>query len=102
LAIETSHKLAKDKIYSKVISVPCQDLFDKQSNLYKQKILGETKFKISIEAASTDCWKKYIGTEGLAFGIDTFGKSAPYKEIYKYFGLTVENISQKTKNLIKS
>ena len=102
LAIETSHKLAKDKIYSKVISVPCQELFDLQSKSYKQKILGETKFKISIEAASTDCWKKYIGTEGLTFGIDTFGKSAPYKEIYKYFGLIAENISKKTKNLIKS
>jgi len=102
LAIETSHKLAKDKIYTKVISVPCQDLFDSQSRSYKQKILGETNYKISIEAASTDCWRKYIGTEGLAFGIDTFGKSAPYKEIYKYFGLTAENISKKVKNLIKS
>ncbi len=102
LAIETSHKLAKDKIYSKVISVPCQDLFDLQLRSYKQKILGETKLKISIEAASTDCWRKYIGIEGLAFGIDTFGKSAPYKEIYKHFGLTAENISKKTKNLIKS
>ena len=102
LAIETSHKLAKDKIYSKVVSVPCQDIFDLQSKSYKKKILNEAKFKISIEAASTDCWKKYIGTEGLAFGIDTFGKSAPYKEIYKYFGLTVQNISQKTKKLIKS
>jgi transketolase len=102
LAIETSHKLAKDKIYTKVISVPCQELFDSQSKSYKKKILGETKFKISIEAASTDCWKKYTGTEGLTFGIDTFGKSAPYKEIYKHFGLTAENISKKTKNLIKS
>ncbi len=98
----TSHKLAKDKIYAKVISEPCQDVFELQSKSYKNKILGETKFKISIEAASTDCWKKYVGVDGLAFGIDTFGKSAPYKEIYKYFGLTVQNISQKTKKLIKS
>ncbi|MDB2515350.1 transketolase [Candidatus Pelagibacter bacterium] len=102
LAIKTSHKLAKDKIYAKVISVPCQDIFDSQSKSYKKKILGETKFKISIEAASTDCWKKYVGTEGLSFGIDSFGKSAPYKEIYKHFGLTAENISRKTMNLIKS
>ena len=102
LAIQISHKLAKDKIYSKVISIPCQELLDTQSNQYKKKILGETKFKISIEAASTDCWKKYVGTEGLTFGIDTFGKSAPYKEIYKYFGLTVQNISQKTKKLMMS
>ena len=81
--------------------MPSQDLFDLQSKSYKQKILTETKVKISIEAASTDCWKKYIGTKGLTFGIDTFGKSAPYKEIYKYFGLTAENISKKSKNLIK-
>ncbi len=101
LAIETSHKLAKDKIYSKVVSMPCQELFDLQSKSYKQKILSETKSKISIEASSTGCWKKYVGIEGLTFGIDTFGKSAPYKEIYKHFGLTVENISKKTKNLLK-
>jgi transketolase len=99
LAIETCHKLAKDKIYSKVISMPCQDLFDKQSNSYQQKIINETKIKISIEAASTDCWKKYVGRDGLSFGIDTFGKSAPYKEIYKHFGLTAANITNKIKKL---
>jgi transketolase len=101
LAIETSHKLAKQKIYSKVISMPCQDLFDSQSNRYKRKILNETKMKISIEAASTDSWKKYVGNKGLTFGIDTFGKSAPYKEIYKHFGLTAVNIASKLKKLIK-
>ena len=101
LAIETSHKLAKDKIYSKVISMPCQDLFDSQSNSYKQKIINETKEIISIEAASTDCWKKYIGKDGLSFGIDTFGKSAPYKEIYKHFGLTAANIASKSKKKVR-
>ena len=102
LAIEASHKLAKDKIYSKVISMPCQDLFDQKSDSYKKKILGETKFKISIEAASTDCWKKYISTNGLTFGIDTFGKSAPYKDIYKHFGLTTANIVNKSKKLMRN
>ena len=101
LAIETSHKLAKQKIYSKVISMPCQDLFDSQSNRYKGKILNETEMKISIEAASTDSWKKYLGNKGLSFGIDTFGKSAPYKEIYKHFGLTAANIANKSKKLIR-
>ena len=102
LAIETSHKLAKDKIYSKVISMPCMDIFDKQTKTYKKKILGETKYKISIEAAATDCWQKYIGTNGLAFGINAFGKSAPYKDIYRYFGLTPRNIAKQTKKLVKS
>ena len=102
LAIETSHKLAKDKIYSKVISVPCMELFDKQSKTYKNKILNETKNKISIEAGSSDCWKKYVGENGKNFGINEFGKSAPFKEIYKFFGLTKENITSKSKNLINN
>ena len=100
LAIETSHKLAKDKVYSKVISMPCFNIFDEQSKTYKEKILRETKNIISIEAASTDSWKKYIGTNGLSFGIDVFGKSAPYKDIYKHFGLTPNNIINKSKKLL--
>ena len=102
LAIETSHKLAKDKIYSKVISMPCQNLFDQQSESYKGKILRESKNKISIEAASTDCWRKYVGTDGLAFGIDAFGKSAPYNDIYKHFGLTATNIAIKSRKLMRN
>ena len=101
LALEVSHKLAKDKIYSKVISMPCMELFELQSKSYKNKILEETKFKISIEAGSIDCWKKYIGDNGIAFGIDEFGKSAPYKDIYKYFGLESTNIKNITKRIIK-
>ena len=102
LAIETSHKLAKKKIYSKVISVPCMELFDLQSNRYKDKILNETKFKISIEAGSSDCWKKYVGDFGMTFGIDEFGKSAPYKDIYKYFGLISSNIVDKSEKFIEN
>jgi transketolase len=101
LAIEASHKLAKDKIYSKIISMPCQELFDRQSNSYKNKIINETKMKISLEAASTDCWKKYVGEHGLSFGINEFGKSAPYKEIYKHFGLTSANITSKSKKMMR-
>ncbi len=102
LAIEASHKLAKDRIYSKVISVPCMELFDTQPGNYKNKILNETKLKISIEAGSSDCWKKYVGNFGMTFGIDVFGKSAPYKDIYKYFGLISSNIVNKIKKEIKN
>jgi len=102
LAINTSHKLAKYKIYSKVISVPSHELFELQSKSYKNKILNESKYKISIEAASTECWKKFIGEDGLCFGIDIFGKSAPYKDVFKYFGLTEENIVNKTKKMINN
>ena len=101
LALEVSHKLAKDKIYSKVISMPCMELFELQSKSYKNKILEETKFKISIEAGASDCWKKYVGDNGITFGIDEFGKSAPFKDIYKYFGLESTNIKNITKKLLK-
>ena len=100
LALEVSHKLAKDKIYSKVISMPCMELFELQSKSYKNKILEETKFKISIEAGSSVCWKKYVGDNGITFGIDEFGKSAPYKDIYKYFGLESTNIKNITKKFL--
>jgi transketolase len=100
LAYEASHKLATENIYSKVISVPCQELLEKQSNAYKKNILEETKFKISIEAGATNSWEKFIGQQGLTFGIDDFGKSAPYKNVYKHFGLTSENITKKVKKML--
>ena len=100
LAIKVCHKLATEKIYSKVISVPCQELFDKQNNKYKKKILEETKNKISIEAGTTDCWTKYIGSNGIAFGVNNFGKSAPYKDIFQDFKLTLEDIVSSTKKMI--
>jgi len=100
LAINISHKLAKYKIYSKVISVPSLELFKLQSKSYRSKILNETKYKVSIEAASTEQWKQLIGNYGLCFGIDQFGKSAPYKDIFKYFGLTSKNIVNKIKKML--
>ncbi len=100
LAIDASHKLAKYKIYSKVISVPSHELFELQTKSYKNKILNESKYKISIEAGSTDSWKKFVGKNGFSFGIDIFGKSAPYKEIYEYFGLNSKSIVNKVKKMI--
>ena len=61
LACEISHKLATENIYSKVISMPCQELFDQQNNEYRKKILQETDLVVSIEASETNFWKKYTG-----------------------------------------
>ena len=97
LACDVCHKLATESIYSKVISMPCQELFDQQNEDYKNKILNETKLVISIEASETNYWKKYTGLNGLNFGINNFGKSAPYKEIYNHFNLNLENIIKKIK-----
>ena len=97
LACDICHKLAIENIYSKVISMPCQELFDQQNENYKNKILTETELVVSIEASETNYWKKYTGTSGLNFGIDDFGKSAPYKEIYDYFNLTSKSIIKRIK-----
>ena len=97
LACEISHKLATENIYSKVISMPCQELFDQQSESYKNKILAETDLVISVEASETGYWKRYTGVNGLNFGINDFGKSAPYKEIYDYFDLNSDKIIKKIK-----
>ena len=97
LACNISHKLATENIYSKVISMPCLELFDQQTEIYKNKILSETSLVVSIEASETNYWKKYTGINGLNFGIDTFGKSAPYKEIYDHFNLNSENIIERIK-----
>ncbi len=100
LAIETGHKLAKQKIYSKVISMPCQELFENQSKNYKNKILKESKNIFAIEAGSKMSWQKYI-EKGLCFSIEDFGKSAPFKKIYDYFGLSSDKISKKINSYIK-
>jgi len=97
LACEISHKLATESIYSKVISMPCQELFDQQKEDYRNKILDETDLVVSIEASETNFWKKYTGQKGLNFGINNFGKSAPYKEIYDNFELNLEEITKKIK-----
>ncbi len=97
LAVDVSHKLATESIYSKVISMPCQELFDQQNKEYKNKILAETNLVVSIEASETQYWKKYTSNNGLNFGINDFGKSAPYKKIYNHFGLNIENIIKKIK-----
>ena len=97
LASEIGHKLATDGIYSKIISMPCHELFDQQSEGYKNEILSETNLVVSIEASETSYWKKYTNYNDLNFGIDDFGKSAPYKDIYNHFGISSENIVKKIK-----
>ena len=92
IAISASKKLAQKNINSKVISFPSMELFDAQPENYRSKILGETKIKISIEASHPMSWKKYVGNDGVTMGIEDFGKSAPYKEVYKYFKLTDDDI----------
>ncbi|RZO49455.1 MAG: transketolase [Candidatus Pelagibacterales bacterium] len=92
IAIEAFEKLKDLGINSKVVSMPCQELFNKQSKEYKEKIIEKNSFKISIEASSIQGWEKYVGPEGASLGMKSFGKSAPIKDLYEYFNLTSDNV----------
>ena len=93
LALSTQEVLKGVGIESKVVSMPCQELFDGQSEEYKNKILEDDSLIVSIEAGTVSCWHKYLKKGDLAIGIDQFGKSAPYKEIYEYINLTSSKIA---------
>ena len=92
IALEAYEKLNNENIDAKVISVPCYDIFNKQEENYKKEILGENTFKISIEASTESGWKKVVGKDGVTLGMSTYGKSGPYKEVYKLFNLTSDEV----------
>ncbi len=101
IALEAQEKLKSLNISSNVISVPCYDLFLNQTDDYKEEILGKSKLKISIEASSQSGWKKVVGKDGFTLGLSSFGKSAPYKDIYKLFNLTSDEIIKIAKENVK-
>ena len=80
--------------------MPSMELFEAQTASYREEILPkEIKKRISVEASSSFGWQKFTGLEGKNISIDTFGISAPAKEVYKYFGITVENIKKAVEEL---
>jgi len=100
IAIEAQKKLKNININSKVVSMPCQELFDKQSKEYRKKIIDKESIKISIEAGSVFGWEKYVGPNGISLGMKSFGKSAPYKKIYEHFNLTSDNIVKLSRKML--
>ena len=93
LALKVQEKLQENNIHSKVVSMPCMELFDKQTEDYRNDILEQNSLIVTIEAGSIMSWQKYIKDKGLNLGIDKFGESAPYKEVYKHFKLSEEDIT---------
>jgi len=90
IAVNVSNVLEKEKIFVRVISFTCWELFEKQADEYKTKIIGD-KECFGIEAASSMGWTKFVKEKNF-IGMKTFGASAPYKELYKYYGITSENL----------
>ncbi len=100
LAINAQAKLKEEGIEVAVVSMPCCELFDAQDIDYQEKILGN-KPRIAIEAASKFGWEKYVGLNGDIIGMDGFGASAPGGELFKYFGITVDEVVDAVKDALK-
>jgi len=100
IAIEALNKLKDLNINAKVVSMPCQELFNKQSKEYKDKIIEKNSVKISIEASSIFGWEKYIGQNGSSLGMKSFGKSAPIKDLYNHFNLTSDEVVKLAKKIL--
>jgi len=77
----------------RVVSMPSMDAFDAQDAAYKESVLPEAvKARVAVEAGVTHLWPKYVGMQGKVIGLDTFGESAPAKDVYKAFGITTEKV----------
>lgn len=92
IAIQVAEALEAKGTGVDVVSMVCTELFDEQDDAYRAEILPEDALIVSIEAASTFGWQRYTGTGGLNIGIDTFGGSAPAKDLFAHFGFTAEAI----------
>jgi transketolase len=100
LALDAQAALAGEGIASRVVSMPCTNVFDRQSEDYKKSVVGACKTRIAIEAAHPDFWRKYVGLHGAVIGIDRFGESAPAGQLFELFGFTVANVVKTAKALL--
>ena len=101
LILEAKEKLEKENIHTRVVSMPCWEIFRAQPREYKEEVLpSKVKNRIAVEAAASFGWCEWVGDNGQVIGIDKFGTSAPYKDIYENYGLTVEKIVERAKLIL--
>jgi len=90
IAMAAHRRLAEEGIPTRVVSMPCSNLFDRQSTHYQDSVLPANLPAVAIEAAQPDFWRKYVGRSGKVIGMATFGESAPAAELYLHFGITAD------------
>lgn len=101
LALEAQKQLELDGVPTRVVSFPSFELFERQPESYRQTVLPDTvSVRVAIEAGATMGWQKYVGSGGKILGLDRFGASAPYSQLYEAFGLTAERVVKTVKQLL--
>jgi transketolase len=97
IALEAQKKLEEEGIGARVVSLPCFALFEKQPAKYRNEVLGGKLPRVAVEAGVRDGWDRWIGPEGGFVGMASFGASAPYKALYKHFGITADAVARTAK-----
>jgi transketolase len=100
LAMDARKALAEAGIAARVVSMPATSVFDRQDETYRASVLPRGVKRVSIEAGVTDGWRKYVGLDGAAVGIDSFGESAPAGDLFKHFGFTVANVVKTVRSVL--
>jgi transketolase len=99
LAMEAQAALAAQGIATRVVSMPCTNVFDRQPTAYQDAVLPLSLPAVAIEAAHPDFWRKYVGRTGAVVGMPTFGESAPAKDLYAHFGITTQRLVEAVNSL---
>ncbi|MEM6711711.1 MAG: transketolase [Pseudomonadota bacterium] len=102
IAMAARDALAEEDISARVVSVPCFEQFEAQGSDYQDATIGSSKVNIAIEAAIRMGWDRFIGSDGIFIGMDTFGASGPYKEVYAHFGITAEAVVSAAKGALEA
>jgi transketolase len=102
LAMEARALLAVEGVATRVVSMPCTNVFDRQTSAYKDSVLPLALPTVAVEAAHPDFWRKYVGRTGAVVGIASFGESAPAKDLYAHFGVTAQAVAEAVRALLRS
>jgi len=98
IAVAAQKALSEKGVKVRVVSVPSFEMFARQDDAYRASVIGNAKVKIAVEAAVRQGWDSLIGNDGIFIGMNSFGASAPYKELYAHFGITAEAVVEKALN----
>ncbi|MDR3370484.1 transketolase [Rhodoferax sp.] len=100
IAMKAQAELAALGIATRVVSMPCTNVFDLQTDAYQEMVIPFNTPALAIEAAHPDFWRKYVGRHGVVIGMSTFGESAPAPKLYQHFGITVERVVANVRTIV--
>ena len=100
LAMAAHRLLAEQGVATRVVSMPCTNVFDRQDVAYQDSVLPPTLPAVAVEAAHPDFWRKYVGRSGAVIGIASFGESAPADVLYRHFGITAERVADSVREVL--